>query len=90
MNTSQLYVFHDGRDQGVFTVGNSISFSLNGVLKKFVDKNGAVRGYVHCGRHIVSEHTLVVNHFHGTAPQNVRRPYHQGIAYPLGHLECLF
>ena len=60
-------MLHNRRNKGVGAVRNSVCLAFQGVLKKLVHKDRALRRYVDGRSHIVFEHIIIINDFHASS-----------------------
>ena len=79
VNACQFDMFHDSRHEGIRTVTDSIGFTFEGIVEETVNEDRPVRRHTDSRFHIICHRGFVVNNFHASSAQNVRRPYHNRI-----------
>ena len=79
MDTCQLDVLHNCRYICVGTVADRVGLALQRVIQETVDQNRTIRCHANRCLHIFCNTLLVINHFHTTAAENIRRTYHDRI-----------
>ena len=80
VNSSFFDMLHDSADDDVLAIRERIYVNFDRVLKKVVDKDGAVVRVLDCLFHVVDDTLFIVGDHHGAATEHIRWPHEHGIS----------
>ena len=89
VDARKLDVLHNGRDECVRAVADSVGFAFQCVIQEAVNQDGPIRGNANCGSHVVAHVRVVVHNFHAASAQNIRGAHHNGVANLVGDFQRL-
>ena len=90
VNACELNVLHDGGNIGVLTVADRVCLALHSVVEESVDQDRTVRCNADSREHVVFHRIIIIDDFHSTSAEDVRRTDHYGIADRIGNFCCFF
>ena len=90
VNTGQFDMFHNGRDKGVRTIADGVGFTFHSMIQEAINQNRAIRSYAYSRLHITDHVLIVVDNFHSSSSQNIRRANHYGISDLIGDFKGFF
>ena len=76
----KLDMLHNGRNEGMCAITDSICFTFHCVIQETVNQNGSVGGYANSGIHVFCQIFGAIHDFHTAAAQNIGGANHNGIA----------
>ena len=89
MDTGLFNVLHNGRNKSVGAVRDGICLTFQRVLQEFVHEDGTFRCHINGCCHVVTEHIVIIYHFHSAAAQYIGRTNHHRIADAVCDFQCL-
>ena len=90
MDARKFNMLHHGRDKGMRTIADGVRLTFQGMIQEPVYQNRSVRCHARCRIHILCHALVVINHFHASAAQHIRRTHHHRVTYTARDCKSFF